>query len=193
MEITINFDLTTLIIGILLGLCLGLFIRLFRKNKRKRNVITDFKTIELNQKPQKKLQERQSTSAKDKYANSTLKNADKERIMNQLLVSLEKEKVYEQSNLTLAKLAKKLIVPKHHLSQTINEKTALNFVDFINQYRVRAAEGKLQDSNNQHLTLLDVGQQVGFNSKSTFYAVFKKHTQQTPGEYRKAISQSVYN
>ena len=41
------------------------------------------------------------------------------------------------------------------------------------------------DKQYKHLTLEGIGYECGFNSKSSFYAVFKKYTQQTPSEFRK--------
>ncbi len=49
----------------------------------------------------------------------------------------------------------------------------------------------LQDPTNNHLTILEILYEVGFNSKSSFNTAFKKNTQTTPTQYRKNHSQSV--
>ena len=38
---------------------------------------------------------------------------------------------------------------------------------------------------NKHTTILQVLYEVGFNSKSTFNSVFKKHTGMTPSEFKR--------
>lgn len=37
---------------------------------------------------------------------------------------------------------------------------------------------------SDHLTIEGIGQEVGFNSKSTFYKAFKTHMNQTPSQYK---------
>ena len=43
---------------------------------------------------------------------------------------------------------------------------------------------RLADPQYAHLTLLAIGMDAGFNSKSSFNAVFKKHTKMTPSQFR---------
>ncbi len=191
MEITIHFDWTTLLIGTLLGLLLGFFFRLLFLNRQKETVmLSEYEPMDLEQPllltPSNNTLVRK-TKSKRKYQNSKLLPADKERIMIKVVNCMEQEKVFKESNLTLTKLAKKLNVPKHQLSQTINEQMAANFLDFINTYRVEAAKRRLQNANTSPINLLAIGKEVGFNSKSTFYAVFKRYTDKTPGEYRNAF------
>ena len=65
-----------------------------------------------------------------------------------------------------------------------NEKLNKNFFDLINGYRVEEAKEKLSDFKEEQ-TILGIGFEVGFNSKSAFNRVFKKFTQMTPSEFRK--------
>ena len=96
---------------------------------------------------------------------------------------MDTEKPYRQSNITIQELAELISIPKHHLSQVINDRLGKNFYDFINQYRVAEAQLMLLNPKYRHLTNLAVAEEAGFNSKATFNAVFKKQTGQTPSEY----------
>lgn len=89
---------------------------------------------------------------------------------------------YLAPELTLAELAAQLRTNTSWLSRVVNAGCGQNFNDFVNEYRVRAAEQKLRDPKYQHYTLLAVALESGFNAKSTFNRVFKKVTGETPSE-----------
>ena len=123
---------------------------------------------------------------KGKYENSKLQEEQKEKYIEKVLAYIESEKPYQASELTLTELSEQVKIPAHYLSQVINEKLNVNFLDFINSYRVKDAQAKLTNPKLSHYTILAVAYDAGFNAKSTFYAVFKKHTGMTPSEYKKA-------
>lgn len=121
-----------------------------------------------------------------KYEKSTLTSERSEVYLKKLLAAMEAEKPYTDGDLTLAKLAARLSLSPHHLSQIINERLGQNFFDFINTYRVEEAKRKLFDPATKHYSLLAIAEEVGFNSKSAFNTAFKKQTSMTPSEFRKA-------
>ena len=82
-------------------------------------------------------------------------------------------------------MAKELNVPKHILSQYMNDRLNKSFSTFINELRVEKAKEFLRTKTN--LTIESIGYESGFNSKSTFFTAFKKFTEQTPSEYQKNI------
>lgn len=120
-----------------------------------------------------------------KYEKSTLTDERSDVYLKKLLLVMETEKPYTDGDLTLAKLASKLSMSAHHLSQIINERLKQNFFDFVNTYRVEEAKRKLIDPAKKHYSLLAIAEEVGFNSKSAFNAAFKKQTNMTPSEFRK--------
>jgi AraC-like DNA-binding protein len=121
-----------------------------------------------------------------KYERSTLTPERSERYLKKLQQSMELEKLYTDGDLTIQKLAAKLSIPSQHLSQVVNERLNQNILDFINTHRVEEAKRRLRDPASKHLSILAIAEDVGFNSKSAFNAVFKKHTRLTPSEFRKA-------
>jgi len=120
-----------------------------------------------------------------KYEKSTLTPERAERYLQRLQHAMEPEKLYTDGDLTLQKLATKLSIPAQHLSQVVNEQLQQNILDFINTHRVEEAKRRLLDPERKHLSILSIAEDVGFNSKSSFNAVFKKHTNLTPSEFRK--------
>lgn len=122
-----------------------------------------------------------------KYEGSTLTPERSERYLNKLMSLMEREKPFTDGDLTMQKLAERLGIPAHHLSQTINERLGQTFSDFINSHRVEEAKRKLVDPSRKHYSVLAIAEEVGFNSKSSFNVVFKKHVNMTPSEYRKRL------
>jgi AraC-like DNA-binding protein len=133
-------------------------------------------------------QEMENLAPARKYERSNLTPERAERYLKKLLDLMEAEKPYTDGDLTIQKLAERLMIPAQHLSQTINERLSQSFSEFINAYRVEEAKRQLLDSKKKHYSILAIAEEVGFNSKSSFNAVFKKYTSITPSEFRKAAN-----
>lgn len=127
------------------------------------------------------------TEPKVKYAGYSLKESEAELYTSKLKHIMEVEKPYLEASLTLPELADKLQIPAYHLSRIINEKFEKNFFDYINFYRVEEVKAKLANPDFDHLSLLGIAFECGFNTKSAFNRVFKKFTGSTPGEYKKQL------
>jgi AraC-like DNA-binding protein len=127
----------------------------------------------------------ESSSPAKKYERSTLTPERAERHLKRLLEVMEREKPYTDGELTVQKLAESLSIPAQHLSQLINERLNQSFTEFINTYRVEEAKRRLLDARKRHYSILAIAEEVGFNSKSAFNAVFKRHANMTPSEFRK--------
>jgi len=124
-----------------------------------------------------------------KYSQSRLIEEDKNRILEKLTHYLEEGgKPYLNYQLSLPEVAEALKVPPHHLSQAINEKTALNFNNFLNTYRIKEAERLLKSDEYKVLTIDAIAQKCGFHSKSSFYKAFKNATGMTPKEFHQMTS-----
>ncbi|WP_197286331.1 helix-turn-helix domain-containing protein [Pedobacter sp. PACM 27299] len=93
----------------------------------------------------------------------------------------EKE-LFKNPNLKVSDLAKAINISSHQLSQILNESIEKNFTLFINEYRINEACKLLLSNTN--LTIEAVADEVGFNTKSTFFAAFKKNKGATPSVYQ---------
>lgn len=120
----------------------------------------------------------------EKYKTFKIKNKESKRYLKKLLEVMEKEKPFLDAEITMPELAEKIDISKEVLSQVINRELHLNFNAFLNRYRVEAAKQKLRDPKENRFVILKIALDVGFNSKSSFNAVFKKTTGMSPSEYR---------
>jgi len=119
-----------------------------------------------------------------KYARSSLSEEDKVEILKKLKNGMENEKYYKNNLVSQSMISKKLLIPTHHISQVINEKLNQSFFDFIATYRIREAEKILLDPDQNHLTVEEIAEEVGYISKSAFNKTFKRITGKTPSAYR---------
>jgi AraC-like DNA-binding protein len=86
--------------------------------------------------------------------------------------------------LSLEKLSDELDISVSQLSKLINIYSTYNFSDYINSLRVKQAKKLLSNNEFSDYTIVAIGLECGFNSKSTFYSAFKKFTSQTPTHFR---------
>jgi AraC-like DNA-binding protein len=120
----------------------------------------------------------------EKYKRSHLRADYKERVQQRLLAWFETQKPYLDSDLTINMVAHKLKVPRHDVTEVLNASLGKNFYQFVNEYRVAAVKKMLADPKYGHLSIEAIGFECGFNSKSTFFAVFKSLTGTTPAQYQ---------
>lgn len=118
---------------------------------------------------------------KVKYANKKIEEAEAESLMAKITALMQTEKLYRDPNLTLGRLAKRLHISPHRLSQLLNDNLEKRFTQFINEYRIEEAKQLLKSDN--HLKMEVVAEECGFNSPSTFYTAFKKFTNTTPARF----------
>lgn len=119
-----------------------------------------------------------------KYQKSSLTSEKGALYLQRLSALMENEKPFTNSNLTLPQLAGKLSISQHHLSQLLNDRLNQTFFEFINYCRVEEAKKCLKDPQKQHLKILAIAYEVGFNSKSNFNSAFKRFVHQTPTQYK---------
>lgn len=120
----------------------------------------------------------------EKYVNSGLNALQKEELQKRLS-ELMQEGLHRDSKLTINDLAGKLDTKSKYVSQVINEMLGKNFYNFVNEYRIQDAKKLLTDPEYQKYSVEGLAHMVGFNTKSSFNAAFKKHTGTTPSQYRR--------
>ena len=119
-----------------------------------------------------------------KYKKSSLAKEDKEIILNGINIQMQDEKYYLKSTASLSGLAKSINESSHHVSQVINEKLDQSFFEMLAFYRVEEAKTILKSDIGKRLTIEEIAERVGYNSKSAFNTAFKKFSSHTPSAYR---------
>ncbi len=131
--------------------------------------------------PETKTGKKQSDGLIDQETRSTILKTAKQRVQEQAL--------YRDSDLTLSTLAEEIGVSPHYLSETLNQHSGKNFNQFINEYRVAEVCQTLEQESERKL--FDLALDAGFSSKSSFNAIFKKLTGETPSQYRKILAKKL--
>jgi len=123
-----------------------------------------------------------------KYRKSSLTEARKEKILKNIILEFETKEYFLENLASLSGLAKKIGESTHHVSQVLNEKLNKSFFELLATYRVEMAKKILREDKENKLTIEEISEMVGYNSKTAFNNVFKKLTEKTPSEFRKSAS-----
>lgn len=124
-----------------------------------------------------------SAASGQKYQRSALGDDQARRIAGKIETAMARDQLYLDPALSLHRLARHLAVSPNHVSQTLNETLGASFFDYVNGWRVRAAEPQIIEGRE---TVLAIALGVGFNTRSSFYKTFRRVTGQTPQAFRAA-------
>ena len=119
-----------------------------------------------------------------KYKKSSLIEKNKDEILKAINHQMKAEKFFLKNTASLSDLSKEIRHSSHHVSQVINEKLNKTFFELIAGYRVDEAKAILKSEIGKKLTIEEIAERVGYNSKSAFNTTFKKLTSQTPSSFR---------
>lgn len=101
-----------------------------------------------------------------------------------LLKLMETERPFLDSELSLLKLGHLLQLNTYQTSYLINTCFGENFYVFVNKYRLEQCKNMLVDPRYDHLSILGIAFEAGFNSKTAFNTAFKKTTGLSPKVFR---------
>ncbi len=133
--------------------------------------------------------EEKKQQPEQKYGHTVLSEQVMDDITERIGKLFSTKELYTDKELSLQKLAENLDISSHQLSQFINRGHLQNFSDFINSYRIEKAKALLTDLRYSNYSIEGIGKECGFNTRTTFYAAFRKQTGTTPVGYKKSVEQ----
>ena len=93
----------------------------------------------------------------------------------------EEEHLYLNPKLTIMDLAQAIGTNRTYISNYLNNVLGTTFFDYVNQYRLSYAEQLLRQTK---MSIEEIADRSGFNSRSTFRRAFLKRFGCTPSHYR---------
>tara|TARA_R110001592_G_C13166240_1_gene749446 strand:+ start:43 stop:1182 length:1140 start_codon:yes stop_codon:yes gene_type:complete len=100
------------------------------------------------------------------------------------LALMDQEKLYRNPELSRDIVAERLDMSTGYLSQLISASANSNFTSLINDYRIDDVKEMLLNPDFDKYSIVAIGLEAGFKSKSTFYSEFKKKTGYTPNQFK---------
>lgn len=124
------------------------------------------------------ISETQSTPVPSNEKTNSKTEIDILKVLNQF----KEKEIYLKADLSLQEASYELCIAKYKLSNYIKLGGYDNFYDFINQLRINKSKLLLENIQPNH-SIDSIVNEAGFNSRATFYRVFKEYCGMTPTEY----------
>lgn len=121
------------------------------------------------------------------YKKSGLKEEDANTYVNAIIACMTNEKPWLNDEVTIQDISIRTEIPKHHITQVLNEKLNKNFYTLVNEFRTEEAIRLFREEKYDKWTIESIAYEAGFNSKSSFNTFFKKYKGVTPSVFRKTI------
>lgn len=86
--------------------------------------------------------------------------------------------------ITLEKVAESLRVSPTYLSMLFKQQTGVNFIDYLNRYRIQQSKEYLKDVNKK---VYEVADMIGIPDEKYFHSLFKRYTGLTAKQYRDSL------
>ncbi len=127
-----------------------------------------------------------------KYKSSHLSEEDKQQLLARIVDIMDTSSEIYSPDFSLERLAMLAQSRYKYVSQVINEHYQQNFNNFLNSYRIKEACKRMRDLDNYgNYTIEAISESVGFKSRSTFVASFKRITGLTPSQYQRLAKQEA--
>lgn len=109
---------------------------------------------------------------------------EKDLLQEKLQKVMDEKKPFTNPRFSLDDLCLLLGINKRKAGYLINHVMNNNFYGLVNEYRVEESIKLLNSDEHKKFTIETIALMSGFQSKSSFYAAFKKYKNITPGEYK---------
>jgi len=106
-----------------------------------------------------------------------------DHLYDEILNYFSDKKPYCNPDFTITELAKDLDTNVKYIAKVIRIKENVNFIVFLNKYRINLVKEKIAQNDHNKYTLRYIYNMSGFRHQSTFNKVFKEIEGITPSEY----------
>ncbi len=120
--------------------------------------------------------------ARNQKKRSNLSGIDLEQTKAILEKLLVETKLYLKPDLNFSRIAEKIKLSDHQLSEFLNKVLGYSFYDYINHLRIEEAKRILNDDPS--ISILQLSKESGYNHRSTFHSAFKKKEGVSPEDYK---------
>lgn len=108
-----------------------------------------------------------------------------EGLVDSIVEVMENNDEIFQPGFSVERLASLVGSRYRYVSQVIHERFGCNFNTFLNEYRIKEACKRMNDTEHYgNLTIEAISSGVGFKSRTSFVTSFKRFTGLTPSEYQ---------
>lgn len=111
--------------------------------------------------------------------------AELENIIRIIEEYMTETKAYLNPSITLKTFAKEIKLPERLISKAINKIEHKNFNNYINYYRIEEFKQLLSMDRHKKFSISAIANEVGFNSRASFYKNFKDIVGVSPSSYAK--------
>lgn len=112
-------------------------------------------------------------------------------VIDEIILKLEElhknEKFYLKSDLTINELSDRLNTNRTYLSKAVSQKYNVNFIDYINNLRVKEAIRIIYNGEASNLSIDGIAKNTGFNNRVSFAKAFRKYSGVSPSFFIKNI------
>lgn len=136
--------------------------------------------------PDEKLEEVEQEE-KPKYSNVAIPVETLDALHAQMDTLMEEEQLYLSNDLKIAEIARQLNVPPYQLSYLFTQHMQSSFYDYIYDFRIEEFKRRVMAGDIKRYTVEALAEQCGFNSRASFFRIFKKKVGMTPNEFIKKL------
>jgi len=108
-----------------------------------------------------------------------------QKVFSVIEAKITEQQLFKKPRLSVTDLSGITGFKVKDISWAINTITQRNFCEYINELRVNSVKKEIVEGHIKNRSILTIALDSGFNSKSTFNAVFKKELGLTPSQFQK--------
>jgi len=150
-----------------------------QKNKRLVEITVDL-TNRINNPHFQETKALQDTPETHEFQQSDIKQ---HKLVHDFIRLVKSEELFLIHDISLQKIAEKLVTNRTYLSKAINAELGQNFSCYINKLRIEAAIQSISAGKSEKLSISGLASDVGFVSRTTFISAFRKQTGMLPSTF----------